>query len=102
MPGKAKTRGSNDIRKPDASAQVGSPTGEIVIYSAPDGTVELDVRLERESIWLSLNQIAELFDRDKSVISRHLHTVFKEGELEREATVAKIATVSLRTMGFKP
>lgn len=67
--------------------------GEIVLYQAPDGTVELDVRLERESIWLSLNQMAELFDRDKSVISRHLHNVFKEGELEQEATVAKNATV---------
>jgi len=56
----------------------------IVLYQDPDGTVELDVRLERESIWLSLNQMAELFDRDKSVISRHLRNVFKEGELERE------------------
>jgi len=67
--------------------------GEIVLYQAPDGTVELDVRLERESIWLSLNQMAELFNRDKSVISRHLRNVFKEGELEQEATVAKNATV---------
>jgi hypothetical protein len=67
--------------------------GEIVLYQDPDGTVELDVRLERESIWLSLNQMAELFDRDKSVISRHLRNVFREGELEQEATVAKNATV---------
>jgi prophage maintenance system killer protein len=67
--------------------------GEIVLYQDPDGTVELDVRLERESIWLSLNQMTKLFDRDKSVISRHLRNVFKEGELEQEATVAKNATV---------
>jgi len=67
--------------------------GEIVLYQAPDGTVELNVRLERESVWLTLNQMAELFDRNKSVISRHLHNVFKEGELERNATVAKYATV---------
>jgi prophage maintenance system killer protein len=73
--------------------QHGVSQGEIVLYQDPDGTVELDVRLERESIWLSLNQMAELFDRDKSVISRHLHKVFKEGELEQEATVAKNATV---------
>lgn len=66
---------------------------EIVLYQAPDGTVELDVRLERESIWLSLNQIAKLFYRTKSMISRHLHNVFKEWELEREATIAKNATV---------
>jgi prophage maintenance system killer protein len=67
--------------------------GEIVLYQVPDGTVCLDVRVERETIWLSLNQMAELFDRDKSVISRHLRNVFKEGELERKATVAKNATV---------
>ncbi len=69
--------------------------GEIVLYQTPEGTVELDVRLERESLWLSLNQISALFERDKSVISRHLRNVFKEGELEREATVAKNATVQI-------
>ena len=50
--------------------------GEIVLYQGQDGTVELDVRLERESLWLSLNQIAALFERDKSVISRHLGNVY--------------------------
>jgi hypothetical protein len=49
--------------------------------------------LEGETFWLSLNQIAQLFERDKSVISRHLRNIFKEGELEQEATVAKNATV---------
>lgn len=69
--------------------------GDMVIYQAPDGSVELDVRLEKESIWLNLNQLAKLFDRDKSVISRHLRNVFQEGELERETTVAKNATVQM-------
>jgi hypothetical protein len=55
--------------------------------------VTLDVRLERETVWLSLNQMADLFARDKSVISRHLRNVFKEGELDRESTVAYFATV---------
>ena len=68
--------------------------GEIVLYQTDDGSVELDVRLERESIWLSLNQMSELFDRDKSVISRHLRKVFKESELDREAVVAKNATTA--------
>jgi death-on-curing family protein len=68
--------------------------GEIVLYQAPDGAVALDVRLERESLWLSLNQMVELFDRDKSVISRHLRNVFKGGELERESVVAKNATTA--------
>src|SRR5680860_1884393 len=67
--------------------------GQLTFYQTPDGTVALDVRLERETIWLSRNQIALLCDRDKSVISRHLRNVFKEGELQREATVAKNATV---------
>jgi len=69
--------------------------GEILLYQGPDGTVELDVRLERETIWLSLNQLSALLDRDKSVISRHLRNIFNEGELDRGATVAKNATVQV-------
>jgi prophage maintenance system killer protein len=68
-------------------------SGEIVVYEAPDGSAQVDVRLDQETVWLSLNQIAELFGRDKSVISRHLRNVFATGELEREGTVAKNATV---------
>lgn len=67
--------------------------GEIVLYEAADGEVRLDVRLERETVWLSLDQVAKLFGRDKSVISRHLRNVFTSKELERKATVAKNATV---------
>lgn len=68
--------------------------GEIILYRAADGGPALDVRLERETVWLSLNQLADLFERDKSVISRHLRNVFKEGELERTAVVAKNATTA--------
>ncbi len=71
----------------------GPSRADIVIYRAPDGTVQLDVRLEHESLWLNLNQMADLFGRDKSVISRHLHNIYKEGELEYGATVAEYATV---------
>jgi hypothetical protein len=53
----------------------------------------LDVQLEKETIWLSLNQVSTLFERDKSVISRHLRNIYQEGELDRLATVAKNATV---------
>lgn len=66
---------------------------EIEIYKNPDGTSEVEVRFEGETFWLSLNQIAELFGRDKSVISRHLRNIYKEGELEERAIVAKNATV---------
>jgi len=75
--------------------------GEIVLYQDPDGTVELDVRLERESIWLSLNQMTALFERDKSVISRHLRNVFKEGELDRVAVVAFFATTAADGKTYK-
>ena len=66
---------------------------ELVLYKSKDGSVQLDIQLEKETIWLSLNQICSLFGRDKSVISRHLRNVYKEGELQRGATVAKNATV---------
>jgi prophage maintenance system killer protein len=69
------------------------PGGEVALFVAPDGQIRLDVRLERETVWLSLGQMAELFGRDKSVISRHLRNIFAAGELDREAAVAKNATV---------
>jgi prophage maintenance system killer protein len=68
--------------------------GEIVIYQADDGSSSLEVRLYDDSIWMSLNQIAALFDRNKSVISRHLHNIFKSGELRRSSVVAKNATTA--------
>ena len=69
------------------------PGGEVVVYEAPDGEVALDVRLEQETVWLTLHQMAELFERDLSVVSRHIRNAYREGELEREATFAKFATV---------
>jgi len=65
----------------------------IEIYQLEDGRTEINVQLDKETVWLSLNQMVELFERDKSVISRHIGNVFKEGELDRRATVAKYATV---------
>ncbi len=70
------------------------PGGEIALYESPDGDVRLDVSLREESVWLSLDQMMELFGRDKSVISRHLRNVFGSGELAREAVVAKSATTA--------
>ncbi len=66
---------------------------EIKIYKTEEGKTTIEVKLEKETVWLNLNQISELFDRDKSVISRHIRNVFKEGELNRKSTVAKYATV---------
>jgi prophage maintenance system killer protein len=67
---------------------------EVVIYQAEDGKTGLQVNLDRETVWLSLAQMVELFGRDKSVISRHLKNVFEEGELSREPVVAKFATTA--------
>ena len=69
------------------------PKKEIVIYQAKSGAIELRGDFSAETIWASLDQIAELFDRDNSVISRHLKNIFNEAELDEKATVAKNATV---------
>ena len=66
----------------------------IEIYATEDGQTQLQVRLQEDTVWLSLNQLTQLFDRDKSVISRHISNVFKEGELERSSVVAKFATTA--------
>ncbi len=66
----------------------------IEIYKSEDGKTQVQVVLENETVWLSLNQITELFQRDKSVISRHLRNVFKEGELTRNSVVANFATTA--------
>ena len=66
---------------------------ELIIYESRDGNIKLDVNLENETVWLSLEQMARLFGRDKSVISRHIKNVFKEGELDESSTVANFATV---------
>jgi hypothetical protein len=69
----------------------------IEIFVTPDGSTTVEVRFEGETFWLSLSQIADLFSKDKSVISRHLKNIYQEGELTRESTVAKNATVRLES-----
>src|ERR1700748_3747578 len=67
---------------------------QIIIYQTPDGLTAIDVKLKDDTIWLSLNQLTALFERDKSVISRHLKNLFKEEELDRNSVVAKNATTA--------
>ena len=67
---------------------------EIKIYKTSEGKTSIEVKLEKETVWLNLNQISELFDRDKSVISRHINNVFKENELRRNSVVANFATTA--------
>ena len=65
----------------------------MLIYQSADGKIKIDVRFRNGTVWLSLDQMATLFGRDKSTISRHVKNVFEEGELTPEATVANFATV---------
>ncbi len=69
------------------------PVGEIILYKRGDAPA-IDVRLDGDTVWLSMNQLANLFGRDKSTISRHIANVFAEGELERSSVVAEFATTA--------
>lgn len=73
---------------------INSDLGKIILYQSEDGHTSMDVHLKDETVWLTLNQMAELLDRDKSVISRHLGNIFQTGELAKEAVVAKNATTA--------
>ena len=65
----------------------------IILFKTNDGKISVDVRFDEETAWLTLDRMAELFERDKSTISRHINNVFDEGELERKATIANFAMV---------
>ena len=64
---------------------------KIIIYQTPDGQTSIDVKLEHETVWLTQAQMAELFQKDRTVITRHINNVFKEGELDQKVVCAKIA-----------
>ena len=63
----------------------------IEIYRSPEGNIELNVKLENDTVWLTQSQMAELFGRDRTVISRHVNNCFKEGELDKSLVCAKFA-----------
>ena len=77
------------------------PEGEFLLYTTEDGQARLEVRLNGETVWLSLAQLAELFQRDKSVISRHIKNVFDEGELTADSVVANFATTAADAKTYK-
>jgi death-on-curing family protein len=74
--------------------------GEIIIYKSIDGP-ELKVKLINDTVWLNLDEMTSLFDRDKSVISRHIKNIFKEGELSRNSVVANFATTAADGKTYK-
>ncbi|MHB8815827.1 MAG: phosphoribosylaminoimidazolesuccinocarboxamide synthase, partial [Steroidobacteraceae bacterium] len=68
-----------------------APGGKIIVYEAPDGAVRVDVRLDRDTVWLTQDQMSGLFGRERSVITKHVRNVFRDGELDPGATCAKFA-----------
>ena len=71
----------------------GTPQGNIILYQTEDGQSRIDVTLSGDTVWLTADQMAELFQRNKSTISRHIRNVFESGELNPDSTVAFFATV---------
>lgn len=67
---------------------------EMMIYTTEDGLTKIETTFDGDTVWLSIDQMAELFQRDKSTISRHIKNIFAEGELKREAVVANFATTA--------
>ena len=67
--------------------------GSIILYQTPDGQSKIEVTLSNDTVWLTADQMAELFQRNKSTISRHIRNIFEEGELNADSTVAFFATV---------
>ena len=68
--------------------------GQFLLYQTPDGDSQIEVKLQNDTVWLSLDQMAELFQRNKSTISRHIKNVLEDGELEEKSVVANFATTA--------
>ena len=66
----------------------------MMIYTTADGLTKVETTFDQDTVWLSLDQMAELFQRNKSTISRHIRKIYEEGELKRESVVAKFATTA--------
>jgi hypothetical protein len=74
-------------KKPDRTSTQGK--GEIVLYQSPDGKTSLEVRLDGDTLWLSQKQLSDLFQTERSVITKHLGNIFRSGDLERNSVCAK-------------
>ena len=73
----------------------------IIMYTTEDGLTKIETTFDEDTVWLSLDQMAELFQRDKSTISRHIKKIYEEGELQRDSTVANFATVQMISVGYR-
>jgi hypothetical protein len=66
------------------------PNSEIIIYQNPEGNIKIDVRLEEETVWLTIDQMSELFKKSRSTINEHIINIYDEKELDKEASLRKI------------
>jgi prophage maintenance system killer protein len=71
--------------------KLSSPINDIIIYQTNDGEIQLDVKLENDTVWLTQAQMADLFKKDRTVIGRHINNIYNEGELNKNITCAKFA-----------
>lgn len=78
-----------------------APTGEFLLYTTADGRIRVETRMQDETVWLNLNQMSELFQVDKSGISRHLKNIFASGELNKNSVVAFFATTAADGKTYK-
>ena len=76
---------------PMHTADFNPALNDIIIYQTEDGEIKLDVKMEKETVWLTQAQMGELFQKDRTVIGRHINNIYKEGELEKHITCAKFA-----------
>lgn len=91
----AKTKPRARVRKARGrSFEMPTASGEIILYRPPGGRIQLEIRLEHDTVWLTQAQMVELFRRDQSVVSRHIRNVFAEGELTEKSNVQKMHIAS--------
>ena len=67
--------------------------GQVILFQTEDGQTRLEVQLQNETVWLTIDQMAELFQRNRSTVSRHIKKIFEDGELSKDTTCAKFACV---------
>jgi hypothetical protein len=91
MPGKGTVRKAPAVR--ERPAAYGPPGGEVAIYRSPDGAIHLDVKLDKDTVWLSQRQMAVLFGKNSDTIGLHIRNAFREGELDERATTEESSVV---------
>jgi len=83
--------------KPAEKTQLAASRGEMLVYQADDGQIKVDVRMEDETVWLTIDQMRTLFQKSRSTINEHILNIFKEGELEKSSSIRKIGNSDFST-----